>query len=39
MEEKDLSLTEIKRVEAMLKRLEDWQSSVYGSWEGNDYSE
>ena len=39
MEEKDLSSREIKRVEAMLKRLEDWQSSVYGSWEGNDYSE
>lgn len=39
MEERDLSSTEIKRVEAMLKQLEEWQSSVYDSWEGKDYSE
>jgi arylsulfatase A-like enzyme len=37
MEAHDLAKEEKKRVDNMLKELEQWQSSVYDSWEGKDY--
>lgn len=37
MEEKDLTSNNPRRAKEMVKALERWQSSVYNSWEGNDY--
>ncbi|MCZ6673936.1 MAG: sulfatase-like hydrolase/transferase [Verrucomicrobia bacterium] len=37
MEENDLAQKEKGRASTMLKELEQWQSSVYDSWEGKDY--
>lgn len=38
METSDLSAKETARAERMQKALEQWQSSVYDSWEGKDYA-
>ncbi|MDF1816388.1 MAG: hypothetical protein P1V20_29580, partial [Verrucomicrobiales bacterium] len=37
METKDLAAGASGRVEKMKAALEQWQSSVYDSWEGKDY--
>tara|TARA_R110000850_G_scaffold54619_1_gene130003 strand:- start:248 stop:1657 length:1410 start_codon:yes stop_codon:yes gene_type:complete len=39
METTDLVSQETKRAARMQKALEQWQSSVYDSWEGKDYGE
>ncbi len=39
MEANNLSDQEKDRAASMLNSLEDWQSSVYDSWEGKDYQE
>ena len=38
MEATDLAGSEKGRTTEMLKELEEWQSSVYDSWEGKDYT-
>ena len=38
MEATDLAGSEKGRATEMLKELEEWQSSVYDSWEGKDYT-
>jgi arylsulfatase A-like enzyme len=37
MEVNDLAKKEPRRVKRMLKELQQWQASVYDSWEGKDY--
>jgi hypothetical protein len=37
MEVNDLAKKEPRRVKRMLKELQQWQASIYDSWEGKDY--
>ncbi len=38
MEKKDLSATDAGRAGSMGKKMEEWQASVLGSWQGADYT-